>query len=868
MAELKKSVVSKVSGSKVKGPMKWVVRIVGALVLLVGLALILPFLIDLNKFKPQIQEIVAQNVNARLDFESARLQIIPGLGVKLKKVLIENTDPDFKGTRLFYVDEIFFQTELMPLFKKKFSGEVHIVGPEIVFARKMLKNNATALAKPAPKGPDGKPLPAPVPTPAPQGKPTDPAKQAEMMKLIKENVVIKMFEIKKASLIVKDMLADGTKQPVKITDLNLKITNIGLDRDIKTELSTMTAVAQSGIKVGGPFKILINSRVKVEATGFQLATFDGKVDLDSMDINAMDAFVKPKGIALNVEFKGNVTPKTATVEDLRFNLHNLALTSKLNVKDLTSLLTEATFSLKNNDLSQLGTLLPQHKNLLMKGTMALNANVNGPLSDFKTVKSMLDFNTRLANSDLALALKVDSLEPYRINLAVNSNRIDLGALLKPFMPPTPPGGTKEAAAGKDAGAKAPPAPGKPAAEAPEKEFELSPEVKKMLAGADINVKVNMGEFIWDKIQLTKFVVDAKVEGTKAQLRELSVNGFGGNVKTSGLVDLGPSPITFANKFAINQVNAEEFIGFIKPEHKDLLKGRLTINLDANGKGTTRTSLNKTLNGKGAFQLQEGELHTPSVAQAMQTEFDKFIGGLSIVGAGGKAFDDVQKLLDNPILKKIPQAQSAQGFDLNRYKTQYQSLSKVNIADKASVDRKMKDVKGNLEIKNGRIFIQSSDTLGTGTFAMNSSVGIDSTLGGGGTFVANDALKSKMKGQSPYANLLFDEKGALILNLTLSGMVSDPKVGIDTATIRNRFTANAKALVEKEVRKGADDYINKLTRGGKDAAIAELKKKADEFKNKAKAEADARKKEAEDKGKDEAKKQLESQKSKLKLPFGN
>lgn len=847
--------------SRTKKSFKWMIRIGGTIVLLIVLALILPFLIDLNQFKPQIQQVVSDNANVRLDFASARLQILPGLGVKLKKVSIENTDPIFNGTKIFAVDEVFFQTDLMPLLKKKFSGEIRIVEPEIVFATKGVKNNAASIAKPAPAN-----APAPTPTPAPQEKPADPAKQAEMMKTIKDSVVIRSFEIRKAALTMRNLSAPENKTPIRITDLNLKITNIGLDRDITTELSTMTAVSEAGAQVKGPFRIGVLTRVKMDGAAFGLATFEGKVDLDQIDINFRNAFLKPKGTALNLMFKGQATPNSAVVEDMRLNLHNLSLTSKVNVRDLKSLLTEASFALQNDDLSQLGILLPQHKNLLTRGSIKLDATVNGPLADFKAVKTNLNFATALSNSDLRLALKVDSLEPYRIDLGVTSNRIDAGALLKPFMPPKTEGeeAPKTADASKPTDASKTPAKDAPPAP-PAKDFELSPELKAMLAGADISARVNMGEFLYDKIQLTKFVLDAHLEGVKAQLKELSLNGFGGNVRTSGLVDLGPSPITFANKFAINQVRAEEFVAFIKPEHKDVLKGKLTINLDADGKGTTMPTLNKTLNGKGSFQLQDGELHTPSIAQQMQGEFDKFVGGLSIVGAGGKAFDDAQKILDNPLLKKIPQAQ--QGFDVNRYKAQYASITKINIADKASINRNIKDMKGDIEIKAGRIYIQTNDTIGTGTFVMNSSIGIDSTLGGGGTFTANDSLKNKMKGQSPYASLLFDDKGNLNLGLKLSGNVADPKVAVDVAPIRERFMKNAQSLVEKEVRKGAEDYLNKLLKGQKDALLGDAKKKLQEAQAKAQAEAAAKRKEAEDKGKNEAKKELEKQKSKLKLPFG-
>ena len=170
---------------------KWILGTGVTLTLLLGLALILPFLIDFSHFKPQIQAVVSGAVNAKVDFTSARLQVLPGLGVKIKGVTVENTDPVFNGTKLFAVDEVFFQTELMPLFQKQFRGEILIAKPEIVMARKGLQNNLGALAKPS----DGTQAETP---PAEEKAPADPKAQEDLMKLIKESVVI-LVNLKKST---------------------------------------------------------------------------------------------------------------------------------------------------------------------------------------------------------------------------------------------------------------------------------------------------------------------------------------------------------------------------------------------------------------------------------------------------------------------------------------------------------------------------------------------------------------------------------------------------------------------------------------------------------------------------------------------
>ena len=814
---------------------KWIGGLVGGLVFLLVIALIIPFLVDFNKFKPQIQDAVSSNLNATLDFDSARLQVFPSLGVKITGVKITNTDPDFNGTKLFSVGEILFQTELMPLFSKKFKGEVLIDKPEFVMARKGLKNNLASLAKPsdAPKKPED---------PAAPSKPSTPEEQAALMTMIKENVLMKSVAIKNASLRIQNLNADAAVEPVRVDDFNLLISNIGLDRDIETLITTAAKVSEAGAKVAGPIKISMKNRIKMGGTGLELATFDGKLDFDGLSINAMDAFVKAPGVALNVAFKGEATTNSLKLEAMTFNLHNLAVAADATIADFKSLATVAKVSVKNDDLAKLGDVLPQHKKLLVNASMNLDANVDGPLAEFKKVKAGVDFSTKLAGSDFATKVRLNSLEPMNASIAANSARLDLGAILKPFLPPP-----------TDKPADPAPAPSPSAEpETPEKEFELSADQKALLKGADLAIDVGLKEIIFDKLVIRNFVIKSRQKELVAMLQEFGMDIFGGNMKVTGMVNLGTAPVSYENTFVLTEIHPEELIVIIKPEHKELLKGKMNINLAATGKGSTKTSITKNLNGKGDFAIKEGELNTPSVAGEMQKEFDKFVGGLSVASAGEGAFKEAEKILGNPLLKKIPGA-SAEGFDLNKYKQGYSGLSKVSIADKASVNKSMKDVKGQIEIKDGRIYITSKKPSPSGNFDFLGSVGLDMTLGGKGVFATSDATKNKMVSQSKYAALMFDQNKNLNINMNLGGTVMDPKVSLDLTTIKNNFQANAKALVEKEVKEGADQYVNKFLKGQKDAVAAELRKKQEELKAKANAEKQRLEAEAKKKAEEEAKK---------------
>lgn len=822
--------------SSMKRLRKVLIAVGGVVALLIIIALVVPFLVDFNQFKPQIQDAVSQNLNAKLEFESARLQLFPAIGIKLTKVSIENTDPEFKGTILFSVDKLLVDAKLIPLFSKKVVGNVLIDKPEFVLAQKGVQNNLAALAKPAAPTPSAQ---AAAQTPA-KAATVDPkqaaADQAKTMEFVKENVLIESVLIKSANVTIRDLAAKTPKEPLRIEDFNLDVSNIGLDRDIRTELTTKISVKQPNTTVSGIFAIHLLDHIKMGANGLESATFDGKVDFDQLDINAMNAFVKAPGIPLNVQFKGVFKPNLFTLDDLVFNLHNLAVQAKANIQDFKVLNTLAEVTINNNDLTRLGEVLPQHKKMLISANMHLKAGANGPLSKPEVVKAFADFSAKLGTSDIDLHLKQTSLKPMQTGIVANSGHLDLGAMLKPFMPPEAKPGAAPAAAPASAGKS--PAPAAAPNAPPPKDFELTPEQKETLAGANVSLKVNLKEILYDKLDIRDLIVDLNQLSLKTHLNQFSVKAFGGEVRTKGLIDLGVSPIAFQNDFNMINIRPEQVMEFVQPEHKDVIVGRMNIQLAASGKGSTIPTLNKTLNGNGKFKFLDGELNTPSIAGVMQKEFDKYVGGLANTG-----MDSIAK---NPLLAKA-------GIKTDEYKAKFASVSKVQIQDRASRHESLKDKEGKIEIRNGRMYISSEQNQPSGKTNTQASVGLDMSLDGSIHFNASDATKKQMLAQSQYASLLFDKNNNLLIEGSLGGTVMDPKVGLKTDSLRSTFTDNARAMAEKELKGAAGNYLKQLLGGGKNDD--DLKKKQDEAKQKADEERKKQEEEAKEKAKNEGEKAL-------------
>jgi len=787
------------------------VAIAASIVLAVIVA---PFVVDFSTFKPQIQSVVAENLNAKVDFSSARLQVLPSIGIKVKGFLIENTDPTFKGTQLFSVKELVIETKLLPLLSGKVLGNIIIDGPDIILAQRGLQNNITSLVKTSPDSGSQKKDPTPT---LDNSKPEAAEKNAAAtMTMLKEKLLIEGIFIKSANLAIRNVESKENKDPVSIRDLNFSLTNIGLDRDIAMKMETKVEAHEAGFAAKGLIVMDKKLHVIMGGKGLEKVTFSGSLNYDQLMINVNNAFVKNAGIPLNLTFKGSLLPGDLNVESLALNLHNLSISAKAHLVNFDDPRVTASANIANENIASLSELLPQHKNLLLNGNMHLSASVDGSTSQLGSLETKLDLDTKLSGTDLELHLNTSGLMPLKGSFITSSKRLDLDALLGPFLK------TSESESPKTSEAPKPTSSPVPAAD-----FALTADQKKLLLGTNAQFKVDMGEIIYKKLKLTNFNVDMNLVNLVASLKQFNIDGLGGKIAANGKIDLEKSPISFDASFKLANIHPEEALELIKPEHKNLISGRLNLDLQARGKGTTIPTLNKTLNGQGSFKFLDGELKTKSIGAVMSDEVDKLISSLSVSTAGQSIFEAAEKILNNPALKALGKNPP----DIQKIKSQYESVAKMKIADKSTFSRSLKDVGGRIEISDGKANITSTTTDSHGTMDFKSFVDLELKLGGTSVFTASDATKKHLKAQSEYADLIFDDKNGLVVPMKLGGTVADPTVNLVSDGIKSTFKKKAQNLAEKEAKKAAEDFLKKLAGG--DSPKAEATKKTEELKAKAK-----------------------------------
>jgi AsmA protein len=204
---------------------KWILVIVGGLVVLVIAALLLiPFFVDVNQYKPEIEKQVAAATGRPFSIEGdLKLSLFPWAGVAFSDLHL-GSPPGFAEKDFLFIKSFDARMKLLPLISRDIQVERFVVeGPKIVLEKnKTGRGNWEGLGKSEEKAP---------PKTDPQTLPRD---KAEAISL--KSLAVGEFAVRNGSLLYVDHLS-GSRQ--EISDLSLELKDVSLDRPIRILLSAL-----------------------------------------------------------------------------------------------------------------------------------------------------------------------------------------------------------------------------------------------------------------------------------------------------------------------------------------------------------------------------------------------------------------------------------------------------------------------------------------------------------------------------------------------------------------------------------------------------------------------------------------------------
>jgi AsmA protein len=330
---------------------KWIAIVLGGIIVLVLVALlIIPRFVDLQKYKPQIEEQVAKSTGRPFSIGGdLELSLFPWAGVALSDLHLGNP-PGFREKDFVAIKSLDVRVKLLPLIFKDIQVKRFVIeGPRIVLEKsKEGRGNWEGLGKPPEKV---EPQKEKVGAPGEKGQGELPIK----------GLAVGEFAVTQGSALWID---HGTGERREISDLTFRLSDVSLDSPIRLTLSakmdgkplsvtgTVGPLGKEPGKGTMPLDITLSAlnELKVALKGhvtdaansqnfdlsLEISTFSPRKLMTALDREFPVATSDPKAldkVALKVKLKGN--PTHVAVSDGSLDLDQSKITFSARAKDFS-----------------------------------------------------------------------------------------------------------------------------------------------------------------------------------------------------------------------------------------------------------------------------------------------------------------------------------------------------------------------------------------------------------------------------------------------------------------------------------------------------------------------------------------------------
>lgn len=645
--------------------------LVGFIVLVLVAILVIPFVVDVDKYRPEIVKAANEHIHGKLDLGKLKLSLWGQIRVEIEGVKLD----DRSGNTIVKVKDAWFHVPFSSIFGGSPILTFVMKSPELsVIKDKAGKLNVMTLVKEKPKTAEGAGAPS-------GGEASDKAKgeapKSESAKTeipeIARNARLGI-RIETAKLLYKDATQGLTSQ---IDDLNLVVKDLSLSRPTEVELWANLATKMGTISVNGPAKASLRSELVGGALDHIAMSF--AIDLDDLEILIPGAFEKKKGVTARFDAKIDSTPNVAKIESMAVKFFNAEIKAQGGAENLKGASPLIKFQAKSNEISlkEWKDLIPALKEGELTGVAAFDAKADGPSDklnyaakfsiDNLTMKSPglkskpqfdlavsvvtdkvdnLSFVMKAPGNDLKIKGDLESFTAPKLTLAVTSTGMDLDQLVD-FPPPA-----KDAAkdGGKDAGkadkgaksADAGAAGGKSSdSKAPAADFDamLDPlRQNKMAATASAFINIDMAFIKAMGMKLSDIKSKITFKDLVAAIDNFSLKLWDGTIKMGARTNLKPKAPTYEFKADLAGLMLQQAVTSQMQLLKNTVVGKAFFKMDGSGVSFNPDPATKNLKAKGSMKIENAKFASIDVGKMTSEAVNSALGkiGDKIPQAKGKS----------------------------------------------------------------------------------------------------------------------------------------------------------------------------------------------------------------------------------------
>ena len=679
--------------------MKILVGIGVVILLLLILIIALPFLIDLNKYQDRYRPLIEEALNRKVELQDIRLTIWPRIGARIGGFVVQD-DPAFRTGPFASLASLDVGVKLLPLLKGRVDVEEITLRDPVILVLKNSQgqlNISTIGAKPT--------------APAAPSKPEAPGQPAGSPLQALALFAVDRVSIDGGKLTYRD---ESTPKPTEytVTQLEFLLTSVHLGDSPTVHLGATVLPYNLPVRLDGSFGPLVET-LDVKSFTFNLGL--GKVALG----------LKGRAVGGNLD---------ATINALQIDTADLPvalpLTKPVQIKDLHLTLhapypmSPETPPASQVDLTDLGLTLAMGGSAInIKGTAtkglanvtAASASINSsdlpvavPLAKPVEVKDLhLNVRAKYPPKEGTAPLELAEVPNLGLTVALGSSRVEVkGSVL---------GGLAKVTA-----------------------------TSKLVNTADLPIVVPLKK----PVEIKDLQAAAELKGQEARLTNLTLQLFGGFLRTQGTLGLGTPTPPFTGTVSLQGLQVGPALQAVGTDQVSL-SGTANAELALSGRGFTHPDLVKALAGTGRMSVREGKIEGINLLQ--QAAMLLKVVGVSLDNVKATAFSTIES---DVVIK--------QGL-----------------------------------IGLQRVLLDSHDFQATG----GGTIGLDQSLDMKLNLNLSQALSQKIAAGSPIAKVAMTN-GRLSLPLVITGSTQAPSYGLDT----KMFAGKVQEQVKEKVKGAVGDLL--------------------------------------------------------------
>lgn|GEM_PF-2114581 len=349
---------------------------------------------------------------------------------------------------------------------------------------------------------------------------------------------------------------------------------------------------------------------------------DAIIDLDQGEFNYAGLLTKPKGVPGNLVFIGGFEKNNITVKRLNLNLKDLKLSANGTIINRKRPKVDLSLSTNEINMGELDRLIPLLRQYQFSGRLKTDIKLKGDIAEMKNIT--LRGEASLSKVGAKLPFLPEKIHDFTGKISMSGNRMNIKNLTM---------GYGKTIINLDASVNDFDSPKiKFSLSSPNLRFdEFFSSLKLKKAGLDSNEEnivfvaqkkatkpsflkrltaegsVKIGQGGYQNFDFANLKADLSFKTMTLTLKTLQFNLYKGLFTGAGQLDLRDKTPQFYIKSELKDVNVKELIND-NTTQKDIVWGTLKSELSLFGRGTDAASITRTLNGKGKFAVNNGEIN--------------------------------------------------------------------------------------------------------------------------------------------------------------------------------------------------------------------------------------------------------------------